>query len=188
MYTVNEIGPAIVLIDNAIDDPKAVIDMAFAKAGDSEVSNAKIYNSYGESHYQKNIRDTKTIDISPSYNNDIFWWSLAQKIWSHVDSYGKQYRARFSNMEPPQFLWYKKNEGFYNAHSDSDGSIFREISAVLYLNDVEDGGETYFENFDLSIKPKAGSLAIFPSSYAYIHGANVPVSNDKFVVVTWFTA
>ena len=94
--------------------------------------------------------------------------------------------APFSNMEYLQLLHYSTGEGFYKPHADSGPGAQRIFSALLYLNDVEEGGETYFEKFDVKIKPKAGRLALFPSNYVYGHEARPPKSNDKFVIVTWF--
>ena len=70
------------------------------------------------------------------------------------------------------------------AHIDSDGTDRSfVISAVLYLNDDYTGGALNFEFFGLTVKPDAGDLIIFPSSYIYSH-ASVPVeSGTKYAVV-----
>ena len=60
------------------------------------------------------------------------------------------------------------------------------MSAILYLNDVTEGGETWFDKFGLSVKPEKGKLILFPSNYAYTHQALPPVNEKKYVVVTWF--
>jgi hypothetical protein len=52
------------------------------------------------------------------------------------------------------------------------------------LNDVQDGGETIFMN--CKIKPKKGRLLIFPSTWTYIHGGNIPISNDKYILTGWY--
>ena len=68
-------------------------------------------------------------------------------------------------------------------HSDStklDGSPWRddgvpeelEYSALLYLNDYGvdfEGGEVYFKNQDVLIKPKAGQLLFFKGDVEHIH-------------------
>ena len=55
---------------------------------------------------------------------------------------------------------------------------------MWYLNDVEIGGETDFINF--KIKPTTGKLVIFPSTWTYPHCANIPISNDKYIITGWF--
>ena len=189
MYSLNdavEIGPCILLLENAIDNSQEIIERAFDQSELNFVEIAKVYDNSGNQLENSSIRNTKTIDISPTYNKDIFWWETAQKIWRYGDEYGKKYKISFSSVESPQFLWYQKEQGFYNPHMDDSLNNPRIFSFILYLNDVEEGGETYFEHFKVSIKPKAGSLLMFPANFSYLHGAKIPQSNDKFVIVTWF--
>jgi hypothetical protein len=88
-----------------------------------------------------------------------------------------------------EILLKKYNQGIdtYITHADTsqacDGN--RVLSAVLYLNDVEEGGETVFPDMGYSIKPKRGSLALFPSSWMYPHSANVPISSAKYILVSF---
>ena len=44
---------------------------------------------------------------------------------------------------------------------------YRTYSAIFYINDDYEGGEIYFPNWDIEIKPKTGSLVIFPSNEEY---------------------
>ena len=179
-----EIAPCILLIKDAINNSKEIISKALDQPK-NKFSSAKIYSSEN-ADLQVKKRNTSVVDISPAYQNDIFWWSLAQKMWQYGDEYGQRYKIGFSAMENPQFLFYKKDEGFYKSHIDSDVYSPRIFSSVLYLNDVEEGGETYFDNFDLSVSPRAGSLIIFPANFSYRHGSNIPKSDDKFAIATWF--
>jgi predicted 2-oxoglutarate/Fe(II)-dependent dioxygenase YbiX len=55
---------------------------------------------------------------------------------------------------------------------------------VGYLNDDYEGGELYFRLQNLNIKPKAGDLYIFPSTYMYPHQAKVVKSGTKYSLVT----
>lgn len=88
-----------------------------------------------------------------------------------------------------QLQKYIANDGFYKWHSDSAIEIRnnkisnRIITYLWYLNDVEEGGETLFENF--KIKPKQGSLLLFPSTWTYKHSAAMPISNDKYIITGW---
>jgi hypothetical protein len=71
----------------------------------------------------------------------------------------------------------------FNAHSD-DGEPYRcTVSTVGYINDDYDGGDLYFDKFDINVKPEAGDLILFPSSYIYSH-ASIPVkSGIKYAIV-----
>ena len=54
---------------------------------------------------------------------------------------------------------------------------------MWYLNDVENGGETEFLN--VSIKPKAGTLVVFPPLWMFPHKGNAPISGSKYLLSTY---
>ncbi len=85
---------------------------------------------------------------------------------------------------------YKQGDGFYRQHIDGApwfaGEYSRRILAcVIYLNDVESGGETVFPLHDFSVKPKAGRMVMFPATWTHPHVANVPQSGDKWIISTF---
>lgn len=86
---------------------------------------------------------------------------------------------------------YIKKEGFYKWHSDrafmSHKSNNRYISAILYLNNVDIGGETEFKYHKKIVKPKKGRLLIFPSDWTYVHRGKTPISNDKYICNNFFS-
>jgi len=75
-------------------------------------------------------------------------------------------------------------------HIDSDDPTNIKhpvISGVMYLNDDYDGGEIDFPNQGVSIKPKAGSIIIFPSTYPYVHHPKKINSGNKYMVpLFWY--
>lgn len=89
-----------------------------------------------------------------------------------------------------QIQYNEKNKGRYWFHNDDSVDningklITRHLTYLYYLNDVQDGGETIFMN--CKIKPKKGRLLIFPSTWTYIHGGNIPISNDKYILTGWY--
>jgi hypothetical protein len=56
---------------------------------------------------------------------------------------------------------------------------------MLYLNDVEDGGETEFLYQRMRVKPKQGTLLIWPAGFTHTHRGNPPLSNNKYVITGW---
>lgn len=73
----------------------------------------------------------------------------------------------------------------YHQHYDGSTKTGRTISAICYLNEDYAGGELEFPNFDVKIKPKKGSLLLFPSNYAYSHVAHPVTEGQKYALVTW---
>lgn len=55
------------------------------------------------------------------------------------------------------------------------------MSAVMYLNDDMDGGELHFTELDVRIKPKAGSIVVFPSVEPYYHRSTPVISGVKYM-------
>ena len=63
----------------------------------------------------------------------------------------------------------------------------RVFAWMIYLNDVEEGGETEFLYYNKRIKPEAGTVVFFPASYTHTHRGNPPISNDKYIATGWFS-
>jgi len=59
----------------------------------------------------------------------------------------------------------------------------RFLSFFWYLNDVESGGETQFN--EMIITPKMGRLIIFPPLWLFPHKGLEPISNSKYIVSTY---
>jgi hypothetical protein len=180
-----EVAPGIFVYDDVIDNSQELID--FALSDPEKWRDSRVGSHVPEGEVNKEIRNTRILDVAATYANDIKWFEVSQIVWSYANRYGMEHDAAFSNMEYLQLLHYSTEKGFYKPHADSGPGMQRIFSAVLYLNDVEDGGETYFNSFDVSVSPKAGRLTIFPANFMYKHEARTPKSNDKFALVTWFT-
>jgi len=82
---------------------------------------------------------------------------------------------------------YIKNVGYYNWHNDFVYSTkgVRIFTFIWYLNNIELGGETEFIDGTI-IKPKKGSLLIFPADFTYVHRGNIPISDNKYICNGWF--
>ena len=93
---------------------------------------------------------------------------------------------------PDQFTIKKYNEEAHmGPHVDFEGEdkvdFYPTISMVLYLNDDFEGGELNFTEQNVSIKPEAGSLVIFPSHKPYYHDPRPVMSGIKYMVpLFWF--
>jgi len=61
----------------------------------------------------------------------------------------------------------------------------RLLTHIVYLNDVEDGGETELLYFSKRFKPKKGTLILFPAAFTHTHRGNPPLSNDKYIITGW---
>ncbi|MCJ8294756.1 MAG: 2OG-Fe(II) oxygenase, partial [Colwellia sp.] len=63
--------------------------------------------------------------------------------------------------------------------------LHRVLAFLYYLNDVDEGGETEFHYQGIKVKPKKGSLVIFPAGFTHTHKGHIPLSDEKYVVTSW---
>lgn len=77
--------------------------------------------------------------------------------------------------------------GYHIWHSEDGAKSFSSRTGVylLYLNDVEAGGETEFLYQSMRVSPKKGRLVIFPPNYPWAHRGNPPLSNVKYIMTGW---
>ena len=59
---------------------------------------------------------------------------------------------------------------------------------MLYLNDVNDGGETEFLYQSKRVQPKRGTVMIFPAAFTHQHRGNPPLSGSKYIITGWFSS
>ena len=102
-----------------------------------------------------------------------------------VNDYMEKYGIPITQDEGLTLLKYSESKK-YDFHFDADWTMYRVLSALIYLNPSEyDGGETYFKLFDLKVKPEKPSIVLFPSNYAYVHSAMPVTKGIKYVFVSW---
>jgi len=77
--------------------------------------------------------------------------------------------------------------GYHLWHFESDNRAIcnRLLAWTVYLNDVEEGGETEFLYQHKRIKPETGTLIIWPASFTHTHRGNPPLSNSKYIITGW---
>lgn len=146
------------------------------------------YGSVGGIVVNKNIKICNEIYLSKLGNNIERDFNI--KLEKYFIDYIKDKKG-FSSLDINNESWrlkrYTKNEGFFDWHVDNVPYITRVLAVIYYLNDVEEGGETLFKNGNrtISIKPKKGNLLIFPANFCFCHKGNIPISNDKYILVTF---
>ena len=117
--------------------------------------------------------------------------TFTSKFWPCYQKYTEEYSALESASKhgivglrvqrtPP-------GGGFHQWHFENgtrDHAV-RIVTMMLYLNDVDEGGETEFLYYRKRIQPKTGRLLIWPSGYPHTHRGNPPLSNTKYIITGW---
>ena len=135
-----------------------------------------------DSFYDTDKIDTKLINT--------FYTILNKEILNH-------YNNKYTFLQPTPGSRIKLNdfklqrtlptEGYHIWHYENSGieGGNRFLTWMVYLNDVENGGETEFLQQSLRIKPKIGTVLIWPASFTHIHRGNPPLSGPKYIATGW---
>jgi hypothetical protein len=81
----------------------------------------------------------------------------------------------------------KIGEAFHTWHYETPKREVsnRLLTFILYLNDVEEGGETEFLYYPKRVKPKQGTIILFPGYMTHTHRGNQSLSNEKYIITGW---
>lgn len=152
-----------------------------------------------DEQYPGRIGQTENEDFSVKRSTDIYISGKPQ--WKDVDAglFGSlaaalaEFRRAF-----PYFRGRFKDAGygiqrtrageFYHWHVDGGSHSFsaRQLVAIWYLNDVEDGGgETEFFVQRVCIRPRCGKLLLFPPFWTHEHRGRRLQRGVKYIATTW---
>ena len=163
---------------------KKIITLIKLKLRPSEVSNAEV-----NSHY----RNSRTCDLG-RLNDD-----FVERIDIRICQLMGVHRA-YSEVLEGQYYdvgqefkahtdYFEKSEFTANCHEFGQ----RTYTVMVYLNEVEKGGETCFLHAEKTFKPTAGTAVIWnnlnpdgtPNSYT-LHQSNLVEQGCKAIITKWF--
>ena len=74
---------------------------------------------------------------------------------------------------------------------ESENSLpndFVDFSSVFYINDDYSGGELFFPEYKLKIKPKSGTFITWPSNAKYLHGVDKVLDGYRYTIPSmWYS-
>ena len=114
-------------------------------------------------------------------------------VWECYAEYAKKYGilnslARHIISPYIKIQRYKPPQGYHIWHDEQSGanSANRLLVVALYLNTVEEGGETEFLYQHKRVKAEKGNILIFTASFTHTHRGNPPISGDKYILTGWW--
>ncbi len=100
-----------------------------------------------------------------------------------------RYLFRLAPVNAQKYPQGKGNYGYWHSEiypqMGENDALHRTLLFIVYLNDVEEGGETDFYYQETSVKPKAGTMVIAPCGFTHTHRGNIPISSDKYILTSW---
>lgn len=111
----------------------------------------------------------------------------------YVTRYAEKYdMLKKSQQHTPKGMSVQKtmpHQGYHAWHQETAdvGSGARIVTYMLYLNDVEEGGETEFLYQGIRLKPRTGKLVFFPCGFTFPHRGNPIYKGEKYIVTGWYT-
>ncbi|EGQ20677.1 prolyl 4-hydroxylase [Sporosarcina newyorkensis 2681] len=172
--------PLIVVLGNVLSDEEC--DELIQLAGD-KVKRSKI----GTTREENELRTSSSMFIEDDEN------LIVTRVKKRISAIMK---IPMEHGEGLQILRYTPGQQ-YKAHHDffsSDSKITnnRISTLVMYLNDVEQGGETFFPHLKFSVSPRKGMAVYFEYFYSdqtlndfTLHGGAPVVEGEKWVATQW---
>ena len=154
------------------------------------------HKKYGEDGKPGHKRKDSTVFM---FEEDVFYLNRTHhtlvkflpKFWASYNEYIAEYSIlKIAAKHGIRSIRAQKTPvggGFHEWHFETDTHEVssRIITWMIYLNDVEEGGETEFLYYPKRIKPKAGRLLIWPAGFTHTHRGNPPLSNTKYILTGW---
>ena len=145
--------------------------------------------------FDSDHKDHRTINFHNDARYDMLSGdNLPLTFLPMVKEYVDDYLDRYSLLKHEVMLMFdvkaKKipiGGGFHRWHYENGGLQVspRKLVVQLYLNTVEEGGETEFLYINKRVKAKQGTLIIFPAAFTHTHRGNPPIGQDKYILTTW---
>ena len=117
---------------------------------------------------------------------------LTRIVWHCYDQYAKEF-AIISTLErhfisPAVRIQKTQPGGGYHIWHTDNGNMYtsrRIIVLNLYLNTVEEGGETEFLYQNKRVSAEQGTMLLFPASWTHVHRGNPPLAGNKYIATSW---
>jgi hypothetical protein len=155
----------------------------------NEFRNQKIWNYNIDINFPEEIKNVLLSDETIQENSHIF--TLVSNLCNVINNYfgetycsvmpsvrrwekGELQTPHMDNIEPDGRIPFTEKKDFYPYP-------IIDLTALIYLNDDYLGGEIYFPKRNIEIKPKAGSILVWPASEN--HGVKKILDGNRYTIV-----
>ena len=89
-------------------------------------------------------------------------------------------RWRIGDIQPPHA------DGL-NENGEEHPYPWREYGSIIYLNEEYEGGNLYFPQHEIEVRPKPRMLGFFPGTLEYLHGVKEITSGIRYTLSSFWT-
>jgi len=111
-----------------------------------------------------------------------------EKYKQHYKFVSEKFEGPYGFEDYVSIQEYKPGECYRPLHSEKDArdttyGIYRHLVFMTYLNDVDDGGETFFYYQNFKCKPRKGLTLIWPAQWTHVH-CGLPAHKEYKMIAT----
>lgn len=178
----NELGQCIFYYENCIDFSDKIIDHA-----QSDTFNWKINNENAiDWSVEKKILGYDEYPLIFSFHKPLEVITIGKKIFDYGSHYAKKNLFTTEDIAECFIRRYSKEESFLEIESPDQNIPSSRAVGITFLKDIDEGGDLHFNKLGISVKPVAGSMLFFPSSFAYSFKINRPKKEKNFLIISHF--
>ena len=172
--------------EGVIANPEKLIDLIESEDGLSDtslVSSWHDWNASDQTSFKFGMRKMTNAGAyeEASESSKYVFDTLKAALIETAEDYCEYLNIPSGRQAPISISKYFVN-AFMGPHTDSAPEpTIEHISSVLYLNDNYVGGELHFPNQGVMIKPKAGSVVVFPSVPPFLHESKKIIQGVKYM-------
>jgi hypothetical protein len=153
--------------------------LIYERTDPAHIKKDKAYNIIGTQLHSKET--SGKLIVQHIYPRLLKNYKIYSKYYSVLQDYNHHdiYDIKLQKTAP--------GEGYHIWHCEHGIMIERNRIAAwsVFLNTVEEGGETEFLYQKKRYSPVAGTMMIWPAGYTHVHRGNPPLKKDKFIMTGW---
>ena len=132
-------------------------------------------------------------DIDLKYFNTNLYQSYCKELMKVVDLYKEQFTLCYRDLNRwavtnPRLQRYDPGKYYHQNHCENDGFTInqpRHLAYMTYLNDINNGGGTFFQHQNFTSDAKKGLTLIWPAGWTHYHQGVLAPTETKYITTGW---